>query len=306
LDPIKLEAEQLEGLEHEHDEDEAVTDRFGGRDTTMGEQTQPNDELLQIRKVAQFEFRPPQLEEGATTGSPTAFTSYPPPPPPPTTTTTPPEDSTAQQIPLPDIREAKARKQARIIEQQELEAMKEENEKGSGKIKRSDKQAFLKLLEQQPFADADDSLFEPEAYDTVSALLGERAKPPLLGIPVGPLQVGHFVGALGVALMAFVEYPGFPLTSLPTPVRDALQGSLAGVYGINCLLAVLAFMQAQERGQSGPLWALKTLSVGGLALDQLRQLPTLEQQEKAKGSRSRSSRVQRGGGGGRGSGKRRG
>jgi hypothetical protein len=57
----------------------------------------------------------------------------------------------------------------------------------------------------------------------VSALLGERAK-PFVGIPIGPLQVGHFVGALAIVLMAFVEYPGFPLTNLPTPLRDALQG----------------------------------------------------------------------------------
>ena len=75
----------------------------------------------------------------------------------------------------------------------------------------------------QPFADADDSYFEEEAYGTVSALLGERAK-PFLGIPPGPLQVGHFVGALVIMLMAYIQYPGFPLTNLPTPVRDALQG----------------------------------------------------------------------------------
>lgn len=79
------------------------------------------------------------------------------------------------------------------------------------------------LLEQQPFADADDSLFVEEEYGTVSALLGERAK-PFLGIPLGPLQVGHFIGSLGILLMAFVEYPGFPLTNLPSPLRLSLQG----------------------------------------------------------------------------------
>ena len=64
---------------------------------------------------------------------------------------------------------------------------------------------------------------EEEEYGTVSALLAERAK-PFLGLPSGPLQVGHFIGALGIILMAFVEYPGFPLTNLPTPIRDALAG----------------------------------------------------------------------------------
>lgn len=81
----------------------------------------------------------------------------------------------------------------------------------------------MQLLEQQPYADADDSFFEEEEYGTVSALLGERAL-PFVGIPTGPLQVGHFIGALVIVLMAFVEYPGFPLTNLPTPLRGALQG----------------------------------------------------------------------------------
>jgi hypothetical protein len=79
------------------------------------------------------------------------------------------------------------------------------------------------LLEQSPFNDADDSLFEEEKYGIVSALLGERAQ-KFLNIPTGPIQVAHFVGALVIVLMAFVEYPGFPLTNLPTPIRDAFQG----------------------------------------------------------------------------------
>jgi hypothetical protein len=140
--------------------------------------------------------------------------------------------------------------------EEEMAKMEQERDENRVKIKRSDKEAFrrvrlcvvrntnclacddpthllssvyllfstrLQLLEQQPFADADDSFFEEEAYDNVSALLGERAA-PFLGIPVGPLQVGHFVGSLAIILMAFVEYPGFPLTNLPTPLRDALQG----------------------------------------------------------------------------------
>ena len=88
----------------------------------------------------------------------------------------------------------------------------------------------LQLLEQSPYSDADDSLFEAEAYGTVSALLGEGAE-KFLGIPTGPLQVGHFVGALGIMLMAFIEYPGFPLTNLPTPLRDCLQGGKSMMAG---------------------------------------------------------------------------
>jgi hypothetical protein len=54
------------------------------------------------------------------------------------------------------------------------------------------------------------------------------------------------------------------------------------VYLINAGLAVFAAIKAGERGQPAPLWAAKTLSVGGLALDQLMQLPTIEQMERAK------------------------
>ena len=89
--------------------------------------------------------------------------------------------------------------------------------------------------------------------------------------------------------MAFIEYPGFPLTNLPTPLRGALQGGLGTVYAINLVLAILSIFKAGERGQPVPLWFAKTFSVGGLAYDQLTQLPTLEQIEKAnsvKGARA--------------------
>ncbi len=112
------------------------------------------------------------------------------------------------------------------------------------KIKRSDVEAFNRLLEMDPIADEDDSYFEDEGIDFISALLGDvepgvgtdsdessnktgkkvQKKTSFLGIGSGPLQVGHFIGALGVVLMAFVEYPGFPLTNLPDPLRASLQG----------------------------------------------------------------------------------
>ncbi|KAL7464086.1 hypothetical protein ACHAXS_004425 [Conticribra weissflogii] len=117
------------------------------------------------------------------------------------------------------------------------------------KIKRSDIKAYTRLLEMDPLADEEDSYFEDEeGVDVISALLGDvergvgsanvglqnqekdgskanaKKKTSFLGIGSGPLQVGHFIGSLGVILMAFVEYPGFPLTNLPDPLRGALQG----------------------------------------------------------------------------------
>lgn len=167
---------------------------------------------------------------------------------------------------LPDIKD--------VLKNKELKRLEEEEKakKARPRISRSDKKAMRDLLEQEPFADADASYFEEEEYGTVSALLGEGAK-SFLGIPPGPLQVGHFIGALGIVLMAFVEYPGFPLTNLPTPLRDCLQGGLGTIYLCNTVLAVLAALAASERGQNPGLWAVKTFSVGGLAFDQLTQLP---------------------------------
>jgi hypothetical protein len=54
------------------------------------------------------------------------------------------------------------------------------------------------------------------------------------------------------------------------------------VYTINAVLAVLAVFKAGERGQPAPLWVMKTFTVGGLAYDQLTQLPTLEQIAEVK------------------------
>jgi len=54
------------------------------------------------------------------------------------------------------------------------------------------------------------------------------------------------------------------------------------VYSINTVLAVLSIFKANERGQPAPLWVMKTFTVGGLAYDQLTQLPTTEQIAEVK------------------------
>jgi len=183
----------------------------------------------------------------------------------------------ASSLPLPDIREARARRQ----ERQELEEEAKIQQEFRPRVDRKDLEAMKRLLEAEPFADADESFFEEEEYGTVSALLGEKAK-PFLGIGSGPLQVGHFIGSLAIMLMAFVEYPGFPLTNLPTPLRECLQGGLGTIYAINVVLAVVATFKAGERAQSPLLWGVKTVAVGGLAFDQLSQLPTTAEVERRK------------------------
>ena len=54
---------------------------------------------------------------------------------------------------------------------------------------------------------------------------------------------------------------------------------LASVYLINTVLAILAVFAAGERGQPAGLWAAKCFSVGGLAYDQLSQIPTTKEVE---------------------------
>jgi len=195
-------------------------------------------------------------------------------------------------IPLPDIKDALRRKKMEATSQTAPGGPMEDN-MPKEKIDRTDRAALLKLLEQDPYADGDDSFFYEQEYTSISAWLGEGTK-PFLGIPTGPLQVGHFIGALVIVLMAFVEYPGFPLTNLPTPLRGALQGGLGTIYGINALLCVVTFFKANERGQPVALWISKTLAVGGLALDQLSQLPTTAEVEAAKarkGKRALKNRI---------------
>ena len=62
------------------------------------------------------------------------------------------------------------------------------------------------------------------------------------------------------------------------------------MYAINSILAILVAVKiAPDRGQPASLWIMKTFSVGGLAFDQLMQLPTLAETEKAmavKGARA--------------------
>jgi hypothetical protein len=165
------------------------------------------------------------------------------------------------------------------------------------KIKRSDVTAFNRLLEIDPIADEDNSYFEDEGIDIISALLGDvepgvgtesdestnmsgkriQKRTSFLGIGSGPLQVGHFIGSLAIVLMSFVQYPGFPLTNLPDELRSSLQGGLGVIYLINTVLAIVAASSAPSRNQPAILWAAKTFAVGGIAYDQLMQIPTPEE-----------------------------
>lgn len=143
-----------------------------------------------------------------------------------------------------DSREFLQRKREKQLEDASKEGKPSSAVPTKKKIKRSDIKAYTKLLELDPIADEDDSYFEDEGIDVISALLGDvepgigndsdesanksgkkvQKRTSFLGVGSGPLQVGHTFGALSVILCAFVEYPGFPLTNLPDQLRGALQG----------------------------------------------------------------------------------
>mmetsp|Transcript_13340 Transcript_13340/g.21923 ORF Transcript_13340/g.21923 Transcript_13340/m.21923 type:complete len:397 (+) Transcript_13340:43-1233(+) len=216
------------------------------------------------------------------------------------------EEDGTQLEDLFDSREFLQRKREKQMEDQSRAGKPSSVIPTKKKIKRSDVEAYTKLLEMDPLADEDSSYFEDENEGNISviqALLGDvepgvgtdtdeasnksgnrvQKKTSFLGIGSGPLQVGHFIGALGVVLMAFVEYPGFPLTNLPSELRGALQGGLATIYGINLVMAVIAALSAPGRNQPSLLWGAKTFAVGGIAYDQLMQIPTpKELEERAK------------------------
>jgi len=211
-----------------------------------------------------------------------------------------------------DSREFLQRKREKQLEDSEKQGKPSSAVPTKQKIKRSDIKAYTRLLEMDPLADEDDSYFEDEdKIDVISALLGDvepgvgessdettnksgkkvQKKTSFLGIGSGPLQVGHTFGALSVILCAFVEYPGFPLTNLPDPLRGSLQGGLATIYLINAVLAVFSAMEAPSRNQSPILWGVKTFAVGGIAYDQLMQIPTPK--ELAERARKEEELLQR-------------
>jgi len=136
-------------------------------------------------------------------------------------------------------------------------------------IEAGDREAYLRALELDPQADADPDLFKKPDVDVFANSLGENAA-KFFGIDSAYLQIGHVALVLTLVLAAFVYEPNFPLTAAPVEYRDFLKQGLAVIYFINVAVAVLAFQEAGSRGQPRVFWALKSLLIGGVALNQLR------------------------------------
>lgn len=66
-----------------------------------------------------------------------------------------------------------------------------------------------------------------------------------------------------------------PLTLPRKPLFFSI--GLATIYLVNAVLAVLAAISAPSRNQPALLWGAKIFAVGGIAYDQLMQIPTPEE-----------------------------
>ena len=159
-------------------------------------------------------------------------------------------------------------------------------------VSRADAEGLKLLLESDPTGfdpsptrkpgeklGSKDSGLNSEDYSVISLALGEGGR-SFFAVPFAALQVGHAILSLILILISTVDYPGFPLTSLPPSVRSSVGLALVMTYVVNIALAayVVAFEVPNRVGQQdkGALWGIKTVAVGGLALDQIRQIGKTE------------------------------
>lgn len=119
-------------------------------------------------------------------------------------------------------------------------------------------------------------------YDLASAIIG-TGQPNKEGVYLLPyLQSGHILLLGIILLVAFIYYPGFPLTEAEDSVRDGLKAGLATVFLVNACLSVLAFRSAKERKQPAVFWGMKTLLLGNLAFNELRRNAPLTQERNGR------------------------
>lgn len=135
------------------------------------------------------------------------------------------------------------------------------------RIDRSNPDEYLRVLQLNPFADADETMFLNE-YDIIPSIFGSGK---LLGVPVPYLQTGHGILLLTTLLAGFVYAPGNPLTEFPLEIRNFLKSGLTVTYAINSVLAVLAFFNAKSKNLPSLFWFFKTFLLGGVAYYEITQ-----------------------------------
>jgi hypothetical protein len=135
------------------------------------------------------------------------------------------------------------------------------------KVDRSDAAEYSRVLELNPFADADESMFTKE-YDSFQGIFGEGK---LLRIPIPYLQTGHGILLVIILIAAFVEAPGNPLTEWPGEYRQFFQEGLMYTFSINLVLSIQAFLVARKKNLPSAFWAVKCLLLGGVAFYEVQE-----------------------------------
>jgi len=129
------------------------------------------------------------------------------------------------------------------------------------KVDRSNQEEYLRVLQLNPFADADETIFLEE-YDIFQAIFGSGK---LLNIPVPYLQTGHGILGIITLLAAFVYAPGNPLTEFPVEIRSFLKQGLLVTYSVNGVLAALAYQNAKSKNLPALFWGVKCFLLGGVS-----------------------------------------
>ena len=144
---------------------------------------------------------------------------------------------------------------------------KERVERDAKRIDRSNVEEYDRVLQLNPFADADDELFLKE-YDIIPSIFGTGK---LLQIPIPFLQSGHGILLIITCLAGFVYAPGNPLTEFPPEIRSFLRQGLGVTYSINVVLAVQAYFNAKSKNLPALFWAAKCFVLGGVAYYEITQ-----------------------------------
>ena len=173
------------------------------------------------------------------------------------------------------------------------EELKAEAEKDAMRIDRSNQEEYMRVMQLNPFADADDTMFTEE-YDIFPSIFGSGK---LLGIPVPYLQTGHGILLIICVLAGYIYAPGNPLTEFPLEIRNFLKSGLTVVYAINTVLAVQAFFEAKSKNLPALFWGAKTFVLGGVAFFEIKKAqdptkPAIPESKPYKSDRKSQNRDQ--------------
>ena len=178
---------------------------------------------------------------------------------------------------LPDLNEFMQEGSKELSDEEKEAADRAAN---SPRVSRANQEEYLRVMQLNPFADADETMFEEE-YDIFPSLFGSGK---LLGIPVPYLQSGHGILLIICVLAGFVYAPGNPLTEFPVEIRTFIKQSLLITYTINLVLAVQAFFEAKSKQLPAVFWAAKTFILGGVAFYEVKKAtdPTIAKVPESK------------------------